>query len=101
MATSLTWDANNLLVIGVSDREMALAANRLLDLAGGWVVVAGEAVLAEMPLPIMGLISEAPLPELTRQIAALDAAFRERGSPLENPFLTLQTFCFTGLPLSG
>jgi adenine deaminase len=98
VATSLTWDTNNLLVIGVSDREMALATNRLLDLAGGWVVVAGEAVLAEMPLPIMGLISEAPLPELTRQIAALEPALRTLGSGLENPFLTLQTFCFTGLP---
>ena len=98
VATSLTWDANNLLVIGVSDREMALAVNRLLDLAGGWVVVAGEQVLAEMPLPIMGLISEEPLPALQRQIEAVEQAFRTLGSDLERPFLTLQTFCFTGLP---
>ena len=85
MATSLGWDANNLLVIGVSDREMALAVNRLLDLAGGWVVVAGEQVLAEMPLPIMGLISEEPLPELQRQIEAVEQAFRTLGSDLEAP----------------
>ena len=98
VATSLGWDANNLLVIGVSDREMALAVNRLLDLAGGWVVVAGEQVLAEMPLPIMGLISEEPLPALQRQIEAVEQAFRTLGSDLERPFLTLQTFCFTGLP---
>jgi adenine deaminase len=98
VATSLGWDANNLLVIGVSDREMALAVNRLLDLAGGWVVVAGEQVLAEMPLPIMGLISEEPLPALQRQIEAVEQALRTLGSDLERPFLTLQTFCFTGLP---
>ena len=98
VATSLGWDANNLLVIGVSDREMALAVNRLLDLAGGWVVAAGEQVLAEMPLPIMGLISEEPLPALQRQIEDLEQAFRTLGSDLERPFLTLQTFCFTGLP---
>jgi adenine deaminase len=98
VATSMGWDANNLLVIGVSDREMALAVNRLLDLAGGLVVASGEQVLAEMPLPIMGLISEEPLPALQRQIEAIEQAFRTLGSDLERPFLTLQTFCFTGLP---
>jgi adenine deaminase len=51
-----------------------------------------------MPMPILGLISEQPLPELTRQIKALEQAFRTLGSELERPFLTLQTFCFTGLP---
>jgi adenine deaminase len=98
VATSFTWDAGNLLVIGVSDREMALAANRLLDLGGGLVVSAGDQILAEMPLPIMGLISEQPLPELNEQIKALEQAFLTLGSGLERPFLTLQTFCFTGLP---
>jgi adenine deaminase len=62
------------------------------------VVAAGDRVLTEMPLPIMGLISEEPLPELVRQIKALEQAFRTLGSGLERPFLTLQTFCFTGLP---
>ena len=56
-------------------------------------------MLDEMPLPIMGLISESPLPELTRQIAARVPAFPKSGSALENPFLTLQTLCFAGLPL--
>ncbi|MBI5586616.1 MAG: adenine deaminase [Deltaproteobacteria bacterium] len=98
VATSFTWDAGNLLVIGVSDREMALAVNRLLDLGGGLVVAAGERIVAEMPMPILGLISEQPLPELVNQIKALEQAFRTLGSGLERPFLTLQTFCFTGLP---
>lgn len=98
VATSLTWDANNILVIGVSDSEMALAVNRLLELKGGWVVCAGEQILAEMPLPVMGLISEEPLPLLARQIREMEQAFRTLGSGLERPYLTLQTFCFTGLP---
>lgn len=98
VASSLNWDTNNILVIGVSDREMALAVNRLIEMGGGLVVVEGEKVLTTIPLPIMGLISEAPLPELARQIQALEQAFRTLGSDLDNPFLTLQTFCFTGLP---
>ncbi len=98
VATSFTWDAGNILVIGAGDREMALAVNRLLDLGGGLVAAAGDSILAEMPMPVMGLISEQPLPELVRQIKDLEQAFRTLGSALERPFLTLQTFCFTGLP---
>jgi adenine deaminase len=98
VATTFTWDAANLLVIGADDREMALAANRVVSLGGGVVVTAGETIQAEMPLPIMGLISERPLPELARQIADLEESFRTLGSTLQRPFLTLQTFCFTGLP---
>lgn len=98
LATSLNWDSNNILVIGVTDQEMALAVNRLLELKGGLVVCQGERILAEMPMPVMGLISEEPLPVLTRQIEEIDQAVRSLGSPIENPFLLLQAFCFTGLP---
>jgi adenine deaminase len=98
LATSLTWDANNILVIGVTDHEMVLAVNRLLELKGGWVVCQDDRILAEMPLPIMGMISEKPLPVLVQEIEGIDQAIQSLGSSLEQPFLTLQTFCFTGLP---
>ncbi len=98
LATSLNWDTNNILVIGVTDQEMALAVNRLLELKGGIVVCRGDRILAEMPLPVMGLISEEPLPVLTRQIEEIDRAVQSLGSALVSPFLALQTFCFTGLP---
>jgi len=98
LATSLFWDVNNILVIGASDQEMALAVNRLLELKGGWVVCQGERIIAEMPMPIMGLISEEPMPVLVRQIQGIEQAVQGLGSPLERPFLTIQTFCFTGLP---
>ncbi len=98
LATSLLWDANNILVIGVTDQEMALAVNRLLELKGGWVVCQDNRILAEMPMPIMGLISAEPLPVLNRQIQDIEQAIQGLGSSLERPFLTLQTFCFTGLP---
>ncbi|MGC1401296.1 MAG: adenine deaminase C-terminal domain-containing protein [Thermodesulfobacteriota bacterium] len=98
LATSLNWDTNNILVIGVTDQEMALAVNRLLELKGGIVVCREDRILAEMPMPVMGLISEEPLPVLTRQIEEIDRAIQSLGSALESPFLALQTFCFTGLP---
>jgi adenine deaminase len=98
LATSLLWDANNILVIGVTDQEMVLSVNRLLELKGGWVVCQGERIVAEMPMPIMGLISEEPLPIISQQITSINQAIQGLGSKLERPFLTLQTFCFTGLP---
>jgi adenine deaminase len=98
VATSLFWDANNILVIGVSDQDMALAVNRLLQIKGGWVVSEGEHILAEIPMPVMGVISEEPLPVINEQIDALEKTIQDLGSALERPFLTIQTFCFTGLP---
>jgi len=98
VATSLLWDNNNLLCVGVTDREMAMAANRVLELQGGLAVVRGRRVLAEMPMPVGGIISEKPLPELAREMNDVEKAIRGLGSLLDRPFLALQTFCFTGLP---
>ncbi|MFH1137466.1 MAG: adenine deaminase C-terminal domain-containing protein [Pseudomonadota bacterium] len=98
LASSLTWDDNNVLAAGVTDREMAFAVNRLLEIQGGVVVVRGEKILAEIPLPVGGVISPKPYPDLDREIKAVEKAIRLLGSSLTRPFLTLQTFCFTGLP---
>ncbi len=98
VATSLIWDTNNLLCVGVTDQEMALAANRLIANQGGLVVVQGRKILAEMPLPVGGVISEEPLRELLRQGGAVEKAAHSLGCTLARPFLALQTFCFTGLP---
>jgi len=98
VAASLLWDTNNILCAGVTDREMALAVNRLLELRGGLVVVRGQRVLAEMPLPVGGVISDKPLSDIFREWAAVEEAIHALGSRLSRPFLTFQTFCFTGLP---
>jgi adenine deaminase len=97
VATSLIWDTNNILVIGVTDREMAFAVNRLLEHQGGIVVVKDERVIAELPLPICGGISDRPLEELAQRIAEIEDGCRGLGF-IPRPFLTLQTLAFTGLP---
>ena len=97
VATSLIWDTNNILVIGVTEREMACAVNRLLEHQGGVVVVTGEEVVAELPLPICGGISDGPLEEIAQRIAEIEEGCRGLGFILR-PFLSLQTLAFTGLP---
>ena len=54
VATSLNWDNNNIIVAGVSETEMALAANRVLALGGGFVAAERDRVRAEWPLPVFG-----------------------------------------------
>jgi adenine deaminase len=97
VATSLIWDTNNILVIGGTEREMACAVNRLLENQGGIVVVKGGEVVAELPLPICGGISDKPLEELAQRIAEIEEGCRGLGF-IPRPFLTLQTLAFTGLP---
>jgi adenine deaminase len=84
-------------VIGGTEREMACAVNRLLENQGGIVVVKGEEVVAELPLPICGGISDKPLEELAQRIAEIEEGCRGLGF-IPRPFLTLQTLAFTGLP---
>jgi adenine deaminase len=98
IATSLIWDTNNVLVIGTSDEEMAIALNRLVVLGGGVVVVKEKEAVAQLPLPICGIISQDPLPEIIRHIKNVESACLRSGTHLTRPLLTLQTLPFTGLP---
>ncbi len=98
LAMSIIWDTNNILVIGASDQEMAAAMNELIRMQGGMVVVLGEKVIAAAPLPICGIISPEPLPRIVEEIKEVQAACQRLGSNLARPFLSLQTFSFTGLP---
>ena len=98
IATSLIWDTNNILVVGTSDKEMAAALNQLIALGGGVVVVKGQEVIAQLPLPICGIISPEPLPEIVRKMKEVESACLRLGSNLTRPLLTLQTVPFTGLP---
>jgi adenine deaminase len=97
VAVSLIWDTSNILVIGATEREMAFAVNRLLAHQGGIIVVRGEQVVAELPLPICGVVSDRPLEEVARRIIEVEKACRALGC-VPRPFLTLQTLPFTGLP---
>ncbi len=98
LAMSVLWDTNNILVLGASDQEMAAAMNELIRMQGGMVVVQGNNVLAEVPLPICGIISAQPLAQIVREIGEVEAACHRLGSSMARPFLSLQTFSFTGLP---
>src|SRR5262249_31753244 len=56
LASTVAHDAHNIVVLGMSDDEMAFAVTRLAQLGGGIVAVDGRSVLAECPLPVAGLL---------------------------------------------
>jgi len=98
LATSLIWDTCNILVVGVSDTDMAAAINRLISEGGGVFVVNQEEVLASCPFPVGGILSEAPLPQIVANMDQVEQAIRRLGCSVTRPFMTFQTLCFTGLP---
>ena len=98
LASSVAHDAHNLVVVGMSDRDMAFAVERLAELGGGIVAVEGLRVLAECPLPVAGLLSDAPLAEVVAQSRACNQAAHELGWSGATPFLTLAFLALSVIP---
>ena len=96
IASTVCHDHHNIAVVGADYADMALAANRLSAIEGGFVVVRDGAVLAELPLPVAGLMSEHPFEVVHTRLIALRAAARSLGVTLEEPFLQL---AFLALPV--
>jgi adenine deaminase len=86
---SVGHDSHNLSVLGRDPADMAVAANRLIALDGGAVAVRGGAVVAELALPIAGLMSDRPYEEVVARLAALKDAIAAMGGTLAEPLLQL------------
>lgn len=97
VATSIAHDSHNIIVVGVSEKEMAAAVNALIDFGGGIVVAENETTTAFLPLPIAGIISDDSLAETNRKLNAAKERAYEQGAVKENdPFMTLS---FMSLPV--
>jgi adenine deaminase len=96
IASTVCHDHHNIAVVGADYADMALAANRLGEIEGGFVVVEGGRVLAELPLPVAGLMSLEPFEFVRERLVALRAAAAGLGVVLEEPFLQL---AFLALPV--
>ena len=96
IASTLCHDHHNIAVVGADYGDMALAANRLGQIEGGFVVAQGGRVLAEVPLPVAGLMSLQPFEAVRDSLITLRAAARNLGVTLEEPFLQL---AFLALPV--
>jgi adenine deaminase len=96
LASSVAHDSHNIIVVGAHEADMLLAVRHLANLGGGMAVVAGGRVLADLPLPIAGLISPWPLDRVAAAYSHLTEAYHGLGGPLRDPFMALS---FLALPV--
>ena len=96
IASSVGHDSHNITVVGATDEEMAVAVNRLIALGGGFTVAEGSSILAELALPIAGLMSLQSFETVAAKLHALRDAARSLGCTLPEPFLQV---AFLALPV--
>ena len=97
VATSISHDSHNIIVVGTNEADMAFAANQIVSQHGGIVVVENGTVKGSVVLEIAGIMSDRPLTEVNDQLeAAKDAAFTLGVSRGIDPFMTLS---FMALPV--
>jgi len=88
-ASTVSHDCHNLLVIGNSDKAMALAANELIRVGGGQCVVVDGKVEALMPLPLAGLMTLESAEVAARQLKAIEAALKKAGCMSDSVEMTI------------
>lgn len=96
IASSVAHDSHNVVVAGVSDADMLVAVAAIAQSQGGLVAVCDGEVLASVPLPIAGLMSERPLEEVAAATSRLLAISRKLGCVTRDPFMVLS---FLALPV--
>src|SRR5918912_47861 len=98
LASTVAHDAHNIVVVGLDDRDMARAVQHLAELGGGIAVVEGGEIRAELPLPVAGLLADAPLAEVIEKSLASNDAARALGWSGATPFLTLAFLALSVIP---
>jgi adenine deaminase len=96
LASTVAHDSHNLIVVGANDSDMVCAANTLRDLGGGLVAVSDGQVLAQLPLPVAGLMSTASLEQVAAANKEVNKAAHDLGATLDHPFMALS---FLALPV--
>jgi adenine deaminase len=98
IASSVGHDAHNIAVVGDNDVDMCVAAKTLQDSGGGQCVVSKGDVLALLPLPIAGLMSDAPIETVISQQQAVLHSIASLGCPLDDPFMPLSFLPLSVIP---
>jgi adenine deaminase len=89
IACTVAHDHHNIVVAGMDDESMLAAVREIAGMQGGMVVVDATGVLARLPLPIAGLMSDQPVAVVREQYDQLAIAAAGLGSQLHDPFMAL------------
>ena len=96
IASTVAHDSHNMIIVGTNDFDMYTAAVELVKMQGGKVVVNNGKVIAKLPLPIAGLISDKDFDYVVKHCDELNEAVKELGCTLDDAFMTMS---FLSLPV--
>ncbi len=99
VASSVSHDSHNIIVIGDNDEDMAIAVNEIHRVQGGYTVVENGKVFETLPLPIMGLMTDVHFAEVNEKLRVMKEKAYEMGVSEEfDPFITLSFMALTVIP---
>ena len=96
IASTVAHDSHNMIIIGTNDKDMYTASVELVKMQGGKVVVKDGKVVARLPLPIAGLISDNDIEYVLQHCEDLNEAVKNLGCSLDDAFMTMG---FLSLPV--
>jgi len=98
IASTIAHDHHNLIIAGADNISMTTAAAAVGDMGGGLAVADGIHILAQLPLPIAGLMSNQPIAEVRRTLDEVTSAAQSLGSELDDPFMVLGFLALEVIP---
>jgi adenine deaminase len=98
LASSIAHDAHNIVAVGANDADILRAIAAVAESGGGLAAVSNSTVIAHLPLPIAGILSDRPLAEVATSYAKLEKSAREFGSTLPSPFGLLAFMALSVIP---
>ena len=97
-ASTVAHDAHNIVVVGASDEDMTMCVGRLEELGGGIVVVDEGRVVAELALPVAGLLADEPFEKVVERLDDAQAKLASLGVTMDSPFMTLSFLALSVIP---
>jgi len=96
LASSIAHDSHNIVAVGTSDEDILMTVREIERLQGGLVVTESGRVVASLPLPVAGLLSDEPLEKVVAGLESVERVATGLGTRLTSPFSTLS---FVALPV--
>lgn len=97
LVSTVAHDSHNIVAVGTSDREIALAINRIIESKGGIIASCGEE-FSLMPLPVAGLMSDLEGIKVAELYQTTDSFAKQLGTNLSSPFMTLAFMSLICIP---
>jgi adenine deaminase len=98
MATTTSWDCGDIIVVGADESDMALAVNRVKEMGGGEAVCTSGRILAEIALPVGGIVSTEPMETIADKFNRIHKAIAGLGGRFPNFSLTIATLPTPAIP---